>query len=173
MADARTYLEFFYGHFFDGENVNYASPPDVDMALEIASQFRPACLLDTDNRKNQAQAHYAAYILEFRNKVKSLNLSVSSAMQAVIAGPAIEIQEGTTRVKYSEKSSSSSSSSSSSLQQVQSDLTGPGTAYAAWFSLWSLCALMGLDPITGLPASPEGVVPVATGGIITRFGYPD
>jgi hypothetical protein len=168
MPDAREWLEYFYGHFFDGENVNYASPPDVDMALAVGNDFRPACL-PTD-RQNQAQAHYAAYVLEFRNKVKAANLSVSSAMQAVISGPAIEIQEGSTRVKYSEKASSSSSSGS--VQQIQSDLTGPGTAYAAWFSLWSICALMGLDPITGLPGSPENIVPVANGGIITRFGYP-
>lgn len=171
MPDAREWLEYFYGHFFDGENVNYASPPDVDMALAVGADFRPACL--PSDRQNQAQAHYAAYVLEFRNNVKVANLSVSSAMQAVIAGPAIEIQEGTTRVKYSEKASSSSSSSSTSVQQIQSNLTGPGTAYAAWYSLWQICELMKLDPITGLPATPPGVVPVANGGIITRFGYPD
>jgi hypothetical protein len=157
MPDAREYLEYFYGHFFDGDSINYASPPDVDMALAIANDFRPKCI--PEDRQNQAQAHYAAHILEFRKKVKDLNLSVSAAMTAVIAGPAVEVQEGSTRVKYSERAASNTN-----VAQIQASVIGPGTSYAAWFSLWALCIPGYVDPITGIVATKPG-------GIITRYGY--
>lgn len=160
MADARHWLEFFYGHFFDGENENYVSPPDVDMALLVAVDWRPECLLE--DQQNQAQAHYAAYVLDFRQRVRAAGLSVSSAMSAAIAGPAIEIQEGSTRVRYSEKAASSQS-----VSQIQSTMTGPGTAYAAWFELWRKCTGEVIGGGTGSGSS--AVVP--RGAIISRYGW--
>lgn len=154
MAQADEWLQFFYPNVFDGASRFYASPSEQQTALLIAENFRPSCL--SDDMQNQAQAHYAAYILDFRRRANEVGLSADDVATAVVSGPIVEKQEGTTRVKYSEKLLGAGSSS------VIAQMTGPGTPYAMWYSLWAQCS--GVDVSSGEI--------VRRGGIISRYGLP-
>lgn len=156
MPTAEEWLEFFYPSILNGESLAYASPQDRAMALSVAENFRPTCL--NAEQQNQAQAHYAAYVLQFRQAMLAAGYSAAETATAVVAGPIIEKQEGSTRVRYSEKAAASGGSTS-----IQLTTTGPGTPYAAWLALWNMC--MGI--------TDAGGEVVRRGGIITRFGFPD
>ena len=156
MPTSLEWMEFFYPSIFNGETIAYASPQDIAMALSVAENFRPSCL--PADQQNQAQAHYAAYVLQFREAAKVVGMTATEVATAVVAGPIVEKQEGSTRVKYSEKVSTESNNTA----QVMSMISGPKTPYAAWLALWNMC--LGVDA-TG--------VATKRGGIITRFGLPD
>lgn len=150
MPSAKEWVEYFYPFLFDGEDARYVPPAEMDMALAVAMDFRPACL--TDDRQNQAQAHYAAYVAEFRARAKAAGLKGN--VTATIAGPIIEKREGDTSVKYA------TSAAAASASVIKEQLTGPGTPYAAWRALWEICA----------GATVEGQLPVRRGAIMTGFG---
>lgn len=150
MATVTEWAEFFYPYLFDGADLRYIPPSEFQMAEAVALDYRPECL--SEDRQNQAQAHYAAYVAEFRQRLKAAGLSAN--ITATVAGPIIEKQEGDTRVKYA------TSATQSSVEQIKGQLTGPGTPYAAWLSMWELC----------VPGRVEGQLPVRRGAIITAFG---
>lgn len=156
MPTPLEWMEFFYPSIFNGETLAYASPQDIAMALSVAENFRPTCL--PADQQNQAQAHYASYVLQFREAAKSVGMTATETATAVVAGPIIEKQEGTTRVRYSEKVSTTTNNAAQALNMV----SGPGTPYAAWLAMWNMC--LGVDA--------SGAV-AKRGGIITRFGLPD
>lgn len=158
MPTAQEWAEYFYPFLFDGEDSRYVTPSDFAMALAVAVDFRPSCL--TADRQNQAQAHYAAYVSEFRDRLKSIGISSTYSTETV-SGPIVEKQEGDVRVKYSESKTSTSGSSAA----IKAQLTGPGTAYAAWQALWEICVPATDGTGTG------GTVVVPKGAMITRFGY--
>lgn len=159
MPTVSEWFDFFYPYLTDAENVRYVNPADVDMAIAAATDYRPACL--TTDRQNMAQAHYAAYLLDFKWRTERASSSSSSSSQSTttagqIAGPIIEKREGDVSVKYA------TTSTTTSTAQAAQAATGPGTPYAAWNALWVICT----------PALAENEAPVRSGGIITRFGYP-
>lgn len=147
-AAAARWLEVFYPSLFDANLISYVPPRDRQMALMVAKSYRPQCL--NENMQNQAQAHYAAYVLEFRRRTGgSVNTINNTA-----AGPIVEKQEGTTRVRYSDVLLGAANSSSQQLT-----MSGPGSAYAMWHSLWSQCT--GANTVTGAPPRRGGL---AVGG---------
>lgn len=157
MPNPREWMEFFYPYIFDGCDTRFAAEQDLEMALAVAADYRPACL--SEDRKNQAQAHYAAYVIEYRDRMKAVN-ATNSNVTATVAGPIIEKSEGDVSVKYA------TSASQTSASQVRSQLTGPGTAFAAWQALYDVC-------ITGEGTPPpggDGQLPVRRGAIITSYG---
>lgn len=150
MPSAKEWVEYFYPFLFDGADARYVPPSEMDMALVVALDFRPACL--TEDRQNQAQAHYAAYVVEFRARTKAAG--IQGNVTATVAGPIIEKREGDTSVKYATSANAASSSA------IRDQLTGPGTPYAAWRNLWEICS----------GATVDGQLPVRRGAIITGFG---
>lgn len=150
MPTSKEWIAFFYPFLFDAEDKRYINDADLTMALAVAEDYRPACL--SEDRQNQAMAHYASYIIEFRRRAKEIGAAVSDV--AVVAGPIIEEAEGDTSVKYAQ------TSSSGSIITIKEQLTGPGTPYAAFIALWEICN----------PSVPDGKAPVRRGAIITAFG---
>lgn len=150
MPTVTEWAEYFYPYLFNVDDPRYTPPSEFQMAEAVAVDYRPVCL--GEDRQNQAQAHYAAYIVEFRARLKAAGLS--GAVTETVAGPIIEKQEGDTRVKYA------TSATQTSVQQVKDKLTGPGTPYSAWQAMWEMC----------VPATAEGQLPVRRGAIMTSFG---
>jgi hypothetical protein len=68
----------------------------IDVALRLAEGYRPDCL--TLDKQDEAQALYAAYLLETRQKRES-----GSAIGAV-AGPIIKEKEGQLERQYADAS---------------------------------------------------------------------
>lgn len=149
MPTVNEWMNFFYPYLFDGGDLRYIPEADMAMAVAVAEAFRPACL--TDDRQNQAQAHYAAYVAEYRAKVLAAGLSMNAT--GVVAGPIVEKREGDVSVKYATNATTSQAA-------IKDQLTGPGTPYAAWQALWEVC----------VPATVEGQLPVRRGAIMTGFG---
>jgi hypothetical protein len=148
------WFNFFYPYLSDATNVRYVSPSDIRQAVIIAENYRPKCLGEA--QQDQAQAHYAAYVLDFRYRSEKLSSIVGTVNTGTVAGPVIEKREGDTSVKFA----TSTTTSVNTLAQSQS--TGPGTPYAAWDALWGIC----------LGVVAPGEARVRIGGIITRFGFP-
>jgi hypothetical protein len=151
---AREWFEYFTPHFSNAEDLRYVGEDEIETALDVALPWRPACGLLTDAQKDQAQAHYAAYVIEFRAKMAAASATTTIGT-AVVAGPIVEKQEGDVRVKYATTGGVAASSSA-----IKAQLTGPGTSYAAWQALWEVC----------VPAVVEGDRPVRRGAIVTAYG---
>jgi hypothetical protein len=151
MPTVREWVRFFYPYIEDGDDPRFVPEQDLEMAISVAAAYRPECL--TEDRQNQAQAHYAVYVTEFIARQKA-NVTKKTTTPTV-AGPIVEKQEGDTRVKYA-----TSASENTTITQVKSNLTGPGTAYSAWQALWEICT----------PVLEEGQKPVRRGGIMTAYG---
>lgn len=157
MPTVREYVRFFYPYIEDGEDPRFVPEQDLDMAIAVAEPYRPACL--SEDRQNQAQAHYAVYITEFIARQKA-NVSKKTTTPTV-AGPIIETAQGDTRVKYA-----TSATETTNVTQLKSNLTGPGTAYSAWQALWEICLPPPETDENGNPISK----PVRRGAIMTAFG---
>lgn len=151
MPSIIEWVEYFYPFMMDGTDTRYIPEADLLMAITVAADYRPACL--TTDRQDQAQAHYAAYVAEFRRKL--LEEGQITEMTETVSGPIVEKREGDTMVKYATSPGVAVSSAA-----LKAKLTGPGTPYAAWQALWELC----VAPVV------EGDRPVRRGAIITAFG---
>lgn len=152
MASAIEYVEYFYPHLRDEADPRYVPLADLDTALAVAADYRPTCL--PEDRQNQAQAHRAAYEVEFRRQVAAAN--ASAAATEVTAGPLIEKTEGDVTLRWA------TTGGTTTTAQIKANLTGPGTPYAKWQELNEICT----------PAVTESTAPPRRGGIITRFGLP-
>ena len=153
MATAIEWLGFFYPHLLDEADPRHVSIADLDMAMIVAMSWRPACL--PVDQQNQAQAHRAAFEIEYRVRVAAL--TAIAATTNVGAGPIIEKSEGAVSIKYA-----TSGSTTTSFASIRNALTGPGTPYAKWSELWALCG--------GITDLPPGTLPVRRGSIMTSAG---
>lgn len=94
MTTAREYLGLFYEYLSKPEDPRFVQPEQQALALQAGVAFRPKCL--PDDLQNQAQAHYAAYLLSARYTSK-----ISGGGQGSLRPPFIKSeQEGDVIVQY-------------------------------------------------------------------------
>ena len=131
---ADEYFAFLYAYFADSADPRYASPTDITNAMTIAQSRRPPCL--SEEAQNEAQAHYAAYLLEMRYAQKS--------DQSAGSGNTVRREkQGNVEVEYNSATESS---------QV---VSGPATPYASWKALNDVCT-RGAIMTSGAFSSPGG-----------------
>jgi hypothetical protein len=152
VPTAVEWFDFFYPFYTEGTDTRWVPDDEIALAMTLAAAWRPACL-PTD-QQNQAQAHYAAYVIDYRARAAAA-AGTTTLGTAVVAGPIVEKQEGDVRVKYATTGGSGVSSA-----QTQAQLTGPGTPSAAWKAMWDIC----------VPPVLEGDRPVRRGAIMTAHG---
>lgn len=114
---AQEYFTFFYPYFSDSTDPRFAPPETIAAALSLALSRRPSCLLE--EAQNEAQAHYAAFLLETRR-----------AGVEALEGPGTTVvkeKQGNVEVQYASATASSQA------------VSGPATPYASWKALNDLC----------------------------------
>lgn len=129
------YLELFYPFLFDAAGSRFV--PEVDRAkyILVAASRRPTCL--SDEEQNEAQAHYAAYLML---RTKAWTASESGGMVAS-PGSVVREKQGNVEVQYGEGGGSSSSD----------------TAFNAWHGMWRVCGVGGIlvsDAFCGSGGAP-------------------
>lgn len=118
---AAEYLALFYPWFFQVGGPSFVSEEDRAKYMTAAEAHRPACL--PDERQNEAQAHYAAYLM-------GRTLAWQQAGGAAAApGTVVRERQGGVEVQYAQGETGGASVA-----------TGPATAYASWKALSDLCA---------------------------------
>lgn len=157
MPTAEEWVAYFYPFLLDEADPRHVSASELDMALAVAADWRPACL--SEDRQNQAQAHYSAYVVAYKQQMQTATAGLGGSATEVVAGPVVERQEGDVRVKYA----TSGGTTVTPAATVRANLTGPGTPYAAWERLAAICGSTG-------DVQTPGVLPVRRGGIVTAFG---
>ncbi len=116
------HLAFQYPRFFVAGGPWHQDEEARANALQRAEAYRPRCL--SDELQNEAQAHYAAHILDAR--VRDLRAGAGQAGVVVPSGPVTSEREGDIAVTYADASGSDHA-------------TGPATPYARWQALHRLC----------------------------------
>jgi hypothetical protein len=114
---AQEYFDFFYPYFSDVTDPRFVSPEMIAIAMSLAQSHRPACLLE--EQQNEAQAHYAAWLLESRR----LGLETTGASGATI----VKEKQGNVEVQYGSATAASQA------------VSGPNTPYASWKALADQC----------------------------------
>lgn len=157
MPTAEEWVAYFYPFLLDETDPRHVSASELDMALAVAADWRPACL--SEDRQNQAQAHLACYVVQYRAQVAASGIGTGAPAEVPIAGPVVERSEGDVTVRYA----TSGTGIAPATATIRANLTGPNTPYASWEKLHLLCG--GASDV-GTP----GVLPVRRGAIITSAG---
>lgn len=118
MSTAQDYLGLFYPYLSDPADRRFVQPEQQAFALEAGVAFRPKCL--SDDLQNQAQAHYAAYLLAARFATKAGTASRPSLVE--------QEQEGDVIIKYASGAAAQTAAS-----------FGPQTPYDAYKTLARRC----------------------------------
>ena len=152
MATVIEHIGFFYPYLLDEADPRYVPAAILDQAIAVAADWRPTCL--SEDRQNQAQAHYVAYLAAVR--LQTIAEGAGGTVTETVAGPIIEKAEGDVRVRYA-----TSGGTTTTTTTARNANTGPNTPYAAWERLWAICAGAELA---------EGRVPPRRGAIMTSAG---
>lgn len=118
---AAEYLELFYPYLFDVADPRYVEETKRGQFLTAAAMYRPSCL--SEDAQNQAQAHYAAYLMG-----ATYSETGTGGSSVGVSGPVIRERQGTSEVEYARASDTGPGGA-----------TGPVTAYARWEALSLLC----------------------------------
>lgn len=118
---AKEYLQLFYPYFFDSTDPRYVVDADIDKFLLAAEAYRPYCL--GEEAQNQAQAHYAAYLMDGVYSSKS-----PGGVTESVSGPIVRERQGTSEVEYARASDTGPAAA-----------TGASTPYARWDAMAAVC----------------------------------
>lgn len=156
MPSAEEWVAYYYPFLLDEADPRHVSTSELDMALAVAANERPACL--SADRQNEAQAHFAAYVVAFRREAQAAGAGLNGGSADVVAGPVVRRREGDLEIQYA-----TSGGATQTVATQRANLTGPGTPYAAWARLAALCGAASDVPT-------PGVLPVRRGAIVTSAG---
>lgn len=118
------YLAFLYPRFFEEGGPSFQDEEARNRALAMADARRPTCL--SEDRQNEAVAHYAAFLLDGR--LRDLQAGPGGSGVSVLAGPITSEREGDIQRTYADGGGNSA------------DLeTGPTTPFARYRALARLC----------------------------------
>lgn len=119
-------------HLFDADDPRYADEGERAWALDVAAAWRPLCL--PAPQQDLAQAYRAAFEL---GAIQRMRIAAGATQTIGVAGAVVRRKEGDVETQYSEGKVAAVSTTGGD--------TGPGTPYALWKELWSLCIVGGTD----------------------------
>jgi hypothetical protein len=117
---AEQYLTLLYPFYSTVGDPRYQTPEIITGMLQMAQSRRPVCL--SEEQQNEAQAHYAAYLLGKRH--------AGTVSAEVPDGTTVKREkQGNVEVEYAAPTSASDAG------------TGPSSAYSSWKALNDMCAV--------------------------------
>jgi hypothetical protein len=175
MPTADQWFHWMYPFYADEADPRHVPYADVEWAMAAALPWKPGCAALNADQQNEAQAHYAASLLEYKASQAVVGGTAggsSSTTTTVTTGP-IErkrLREGDVETEYQYARGGSTSSVAVNTAARNAN-AGPSASYARWLAYWSVCNPTDIAVVG--PPDGSTVEPVRRGGLITRRGWPD
>ena len=175
MPSTEEWFYWLYPYYADEADPRHVPYVDIEWAIAAALPWRPTCPALTPEQQNEAQASYAASLLEYRALqalVAGGGAGSTGGSSSVATGAVIRERKREGDVEVEKQYSTSGSTSSSALNTAARNANaGPSAAYARWLSYWSICNPADIL-VVGPPDTSNVEAPPRRGGLITRWGLP-